>query len=125
MGKKIQQEEYDPLGNLTWKGNIYSIPNEGDYKAYDVVVNLLHKASGNNKTFKINFVNYAQEVEGDCRTYDVKGYINKAVEILGEELNNDNRGIAIAMKYIIDNNPNVLKRFKDIYKKQYAQYLKK
>ena len=48
-----------------------------DYRAYDVVVNLLHKASGDNKIFKMNFVNYAQEVEGDRRTYDVKGYINK------------------------------------------------
>ena len=62
-GEKFHQEEYDPLGNLTWKGNIYSIPVEGDYKAYDVVVNLLHKASGKNKTFKMNFANYVREKE--------------------------------------------------------------
>ena len=75
-----------------------------DYKAYDVVVNLLHKASGKNKTFKMNFVNYVREKENDLRSYDTtdnKGYITKAVEILGNELNNDNRGMAIAMNYIL------------------------
>ena len=51
FGEKFQQEVYDPLGNLTWKGSIYTIPNMGDYKAYHVVVNLIHKASGNNKNF--------------------------------------------------------------------------
>ena len=55
-GEKFHQEEYDPLGNLTWKGTIYTIPNMGNYKAYDVVINLLHKATGDNKTFKNNFI---------------------------------------------------------------------
>ena len=127
-GEKFHQEEYDPFGNLTWKGNIYSIPNMGDYKAYDVVINLLQKASGDNKNFKMNFVNYAKGKEGDRINYDTKdnmGYITKAIEILGNELNNDNRGIAIAMKHIIENNPKVYAGFKNIYENRYAWYLKK
>ena len=88
MGEKIHQELYDPLGNLTWKGSVYKIPNMGDYRAYDVVVNLLSKGTGDNKTFKTNFINYAREVEKDLRSYDTKDnkrYITKAVEILEEE----------------------------------------
>ena len=76
----------------------------------------------------MNFVNYVKETENDRRIYNTKdnmGYITKAIEILGNELNNDNRGIAIAMKYIIDNNPKVLEGFKTIYTNQYAKYLKK
>ena len=53
------------------------------------------------------------------------GYITKAIEILGNELNDDNRAIAIAMDHIIKNNPKVLEGFKKIYTNQYAQYLKK
>ena len=77
FGEKIQQEVYDPLGNLTWKGSVYTIPNMGDCGVYDVVVNLIHKATGNNKNFKNNFVNYAQEVEGDKRAFDNNGYIKR------------------------------------------------
>ena len=84
------------------------IPNMGEYGAYDVVVNLIHKATGNNKDFKNNFVNCAQEVEGDKRTFDNNGYIKKAVEILDKELNNDKPSITMAMKYIIENNPKTL-----------------
>ena len=40
-GEKFHQEEYDPFGNLTWKGNIYEIPNLGQYKAYDVILKLI------------------------------------------------------------------------------------
>ena len=125
MGEKVHQEVYDPLGNLTWKGSVYKIPNMGEYGAYDVVVNLLSKATGNNKIFKNNFVNYGQEVEGDHRTYDINGYIKKAVEILEKELNNDNHSIALAMKYIIEKNPKALIGFQNLYKDRYAQYLKK
>ena len=69
---------------------------------------------------------YAKGVEGDRINYetkDNKGYVTKAMEILGEELNNDNRSIAIAMKYIIKKNPNVYKDFKNIYINQYDKYL--
>ena len=45
-GEKFHQEEYDPLGNLTWKGNIYSMPGVGDYTTYEVVINLLSKNTG-------------------------------------------------------------------------------
>ena len=127
-GEKLIQEEYDPLGNLTWKGYVYKIPNMGEYNAYDVVVNLLQKATGNNKIFKTNFVNYAQQVEKDLRIYttdDNMGYITKAVDILKNELNKYNRAIAIAIKHIIEKNPKVLAGFKKIYEKQYAQHLKK
>ena len=61
------------------------IPNMGEYGAYDVVVNLLHKATGDNKKFKNNFINYTREVEKDLRSYETKdnmGYIKKAEEIL-------------------------------------------
>ena len=128
MGEKIQQEVYDPLGNLISKRTGFNIPNMGEYGAYDVVVNLLHKASGDNKIFKMNFVNYAREVEKDLRSYatdDNMGYITKAVDILKNELNNDNRAIAIAMNHIIENNPKVFAGFKKIYEKQYVNYLKK
>ena len=77
FGEQIHQEVYDPLGNLTWKGSVYKIPNMGEYGAYDVVVNLIHKATGDNKKFKNNFVNYAQEVEGDKRAFDNNGYIKR------------------------------------------------
>ena len=100
----------------------------GEYGAYDVVVNLLSKATGNNKDFKSNFVNYAREVENDLRSYATKdnmGFITKAVEILKNELKNDNHSIALAMNYIIKKNPKVLAGFKGIYENQYAQYLKK
>ena len=127
-GEKFHQEEYDPLGNLTWKGNVYSIPNMRDYKAYEVVVNLLDKATGVNRDFKTNFIAYAKGKEGDRINYDTRdnmGYVTKAIEILGEELNNDKRDMAIAMKYIIDNSTFVYAKFKEIYKEQYANYLKK
>ena len=67
-------------------------------------------------------------MEKDLRSYDTKdnkGYITKAVEILGNELNNDNQAIAIAMDHIIKNNPNVFKGFKDVFNNTYAQHLKK
>ena len=70
FGEQIQQEVYDPLGNLISKRTGYTIPNMGEYGAYDIVVNLLQKAPGNNKIFKINFDNYAREVEGGKRTFD-------------------------------------------------------
>ena len=85
----------------------------------DVVVKLIQKASGDNKTFKTNFINYVKDVEKDLRSYDTKDnkrYITKAVEILEEELNNDKPSIALAMKYIIEENPSVFKGFKDVYK---------
>ena len=88
FGEKIQQEVCDPLGNLTWKGSVYKIPNMGEFKAYDVVVNLLLKASGDNKIFKNNFMNYAREVEKDSINYntkDNKGFIQKAIKILENE----------------------------------------
>ena len=97
----------------------------GDHKAYDVVVNLINYNTGKYKTFKNNFVDYVREKENDRRTFNYDGYVAKAVEILGNELNNDNLGIAMAMNHIIKNNPNILKGFKDIYENQYAQYLKK
>ena len=53
------------------------------------------------------------------------GYIKKAVEILEKELNNDKPSIAMAMKYIIENNPKAFVGFEKIYKDRYAQYLKK
>ena len=114
FGEQIQKEVYDPLGNLISKRTGYTIPNMGEYGAYDVVVNLIHKATGNNKDFKNNFVNYAQEVEGDKRIFDNNGYIKKAIEILEKELNNDKPGIALAMKYIIENNPKALVGFNNI-----------
>ena len=125
FGEQIHQEVYDPLGNLTWKGSVYKIPNMGEYGAYDAVVNLIHKATGDNKKFKNNFVNYAQEVEGDKRTFDNNGYIKKAVEILEKELNNDKPSIALAMKHIIEKNPRALVGFGKTYTNQYAHYLKK
>ena len=100
----------------------------GDYRAYDVVVNFLHKGTGNNKIFKANFINYAREVEKDLRSYETKDnmtYVTKAEEILKKELNNDEHNIALAMKYIIEKNPNVYAGFKKKYENQYAQYLKK
>ena len=113
------------MGNLTWKGNIYSIPNMGDYKAYDVAVNLIKYSTRNNKIFKENFTSYAREVENDKRTFNNLGYVDKAVEILGNELNNNKRAMAIAMEHIIDKNPNVYAEFKKIYENQYVDYLKK
>ena len=104
------------------------IPNMEEYGAYDVVVNLLHKAMGDNKKFKNNFINYTQEVEKDLRSYETKdnmGYITKAEEILKKELNNGVHNIALAMKYIIEKNPNVYAGFKKKYENQYAHYLKK
>ena len=68
FGEQIQQEIFDPQGNLTWKGSVYKIPNMRDYGAYEVVVNLLSKGTGDNKIFKTNFVNYAKEVEKDLRS---------------------------------------------------------
>ena len=100
----------------------------GEYGAYDVVVNLLQKASGDNKIFKMNFVNYAREVEKDLRSYatdDNMGYITKAVDILKNELNNDNHSMTMAMKYIIEKNPKVFAKFKQIYDNRYVVYLKK
>ena len=47
------------------------------------------------------------------------------MEILEAELNNDKHNIAMAMKYILENNPKALAGFEKIYKNQYAQYLKK
>ena len=104
------------------------MPGVGDYTTYEVVINLLSKNTGANRTFKDNFVNYAREKENDRRSYatnDNMGYITKAVDILKNELNNDNRAVAIAMKHIIENNPKVYAGFKNIYEKQYANYLKK
>ena len=46
FGEQIQQEVYDPLGNLISKRTGYIIPNMGEYGAYDVVVNLLSKGTG-------------------------------------------------------------------------------
>ena len=48
FGEKIQQEEYDPLGNLTWKGTVYDIANWGNFKAYDVILKLI--SPGNKST---------------------------------------------------------------------------
>ena len=125
LWRKIQQEVYDSHGNLTWKRSVYKIPKLGDYKAYDVVVNLVHKASGNDKIFKYNFVKYVEDVEGERKTYDVNEYINKAIEILKEELNYDKHNVAMAMNYITENNLKALERFKDRFNDEYARYLKK
>ena len=99
-----------------------------EYGAYEVVVNLLSKGTGDNKTFKTNFVNYAKNVENDLRSWDAKGnkgYITKAIEILEKELNNDKPSVALAMKYIIEKNPDVYKGFKDVYEDKYVNFLKK
>jgi len=72
FGEKIQQEIYDPLGNLVSKRTGYVIPDMGEYGAYDVVVNLISYNTGNNAKFKDNFVNYAREVEKDLRSYVLK-----------------------------------------------------
>ena len=87
FGEQIQQEIYDPLGNLPSKRTGYVITNMGEYGAYDVVVNLINYYTGKYKTFKDNFVTYAQEKENDKRTYNNDGYVAKAVEILEKELN--------------------------------------
>ena len=126
--EKFQQEEYDPLGNLMWKGTVYDVANWGNYKAYDVILNLISYGNKSPGSFKYSFVKYAREKENDRRSYDTtdnKGYITKAVEILEDELNNDKPSIALTMKYIIDKNPNILKGFKNIYTTRYAEYLKK
>jgi len=125
FGEQIQQEVYDPLGNLTWKGTVYTILNMGDYKAYDVVVNLINHSTGKNKIFKENFANYAREVENDRRTFNNDGYVDKAVEIIEKELNNDKPNIALAMKHILEKNQKTLAGFEKIYRSQYADYLKK
>ena len=125
FGEKIHQEVYDPLGNLTWKGSVYKIPNMGDYRAYDVIVKLINHSTGTNKIFKENFANYVREVEDDKRSFNNDGYVDKAVEILEKELNNDKPSIALAMKHIIEKNPKALVGFEKTYKNQYAQYLKK
>ena len=103
----------------------YKIPRLGEQGAYDVVVNLIKHYTGKNKTFKDNFVEYAQKEENDKRTYNNDTFITKAVEILEKELNNDKPSIAMAMKYIIEKNLNTLVGFKNIYNSQYAWYLKK
>ena len=69
--------------------------------------------------------NMSEEWERSYDTKDNKRYVTKAVEILEEELNNDKPSIALAMKYIIEENPSVFKGFKDVYNDKYAQYLKK
>ena len=128
FGEKIHQEVYDPLGNLTWKGTVYDIPNWGQNKAYDVVIKLISPGNKSLGSFKDSFAKYAREVENDRRIYqtkDNKGYITKAVEILEKELNNDKPSIALAMKYIIEKNPSVYKGFQDVYKNKYTDYLKK
>ena len=89
FGEQIQQEVYDPLGNLVSKRTGYVIPGMGEYGTYDVVVNLISYDTGNNAKFKDNFVNYAREVEKDLRSYATKdnmGFITKAVK---NELKND------------------------------------
>ena len=128
FGEQIQQEEYDPLGNLTWKGTVYDIPNWGQNKAYDVVIKLLSRGNKSPGSFKDSFAKYALEVEKDRRSYqtdDNKGFITKAVEILQDELNNDEPSIAMAMKHIIDKNKDILSGFGKIFRSQYADYLKK
>ena len=62
-----------------------------------------------------------REAEDDKRTFNNDGYVDKAVEILEKELNNDKPSIALAMKHIIKNNPKVLERFKKIYTDQYLK----
>ena len=47
--------------------------------------------------------------------------MDKAVEILEKELNNDKPSIALAMKHIIKNNPKILERFKKIYTDHYLK----
>ena len=56
FGEQIQQEVYDPLGNLISKRTGYTIPNMGEYGAYDVVVNLIHKATGTIKILRITLL---------------------------------------------------------------------
>ena len=73
FGEKIQQEVYDPLGNLISKRTGYTILNTGEYGAYDVVVNLINYYTGKYARFKDNFVIYAQEEEKDKRTFNNDG----------------------------------------------------
>jgi len=121
FGEKIQQEVFNPYGNLISKGTIYDIPNVGKYNARQVVENLIKskKESVMVTSFKNNFEKYAEHV-GDKRTYNNKWYATKALEILQEELNNDNATIAYVMSDLIQRNPNTLADFKELYKKHYA-----
>ena len=86
-GEKIQQEVFDPYGNLISKGAIYDIPNVGKYNARQVVENLIKPKKGSVivTSFKNNFEKYAEHA-GDKRTYNNKWYATKALEILREEL---------------------------------------
>ena len=121
FGEQIQQEVYDPYGNLISKGSIYDIPNVGKYNARQVIENLIKPKTGSVivTSFKTNFENYASNA-GDKRTYNNKWYATKALEILQEELNNDNATIAYVMNDLLERIPGALADFRDLYKKYYA-----
>ena len=120
-GEKIQEEVFDPYGNLVSKGSIYEIPNVGKYNARQVVENLIRPKKGSVivTSFKDNFENYASNA-GDKRVYNNKWYATKALEILQEELNNDNATIAYVMNDLLERIPGALADFRDLYKKYYA-----
>ena len=66
FGEKIQEEVFDPYGNLISKGTIYDIPNVGKYNARQVVENLIKSKKGSVMvtSFKDNFENYAKDAGG-------------------------------------------------------------
>jgi len=75
------------------------------------------------KNFK-NAYEQRQQVLGDKTAYNNQKYVNKAIEILNQQLDYNKQNVALVMKAIIDKEK-VLKEFSNIFNKDYAQYLKK
>ena len=122
-GQEIVQELFDPNGNLIWKGMTFELAGK-QYDTPEFVLNLIkYNTSNQIKIFK-NAYEQRQQTLGDKSTYNNQKYVNKAIEILIQQLNNNKQNIALVMKAIIDKEK-VLKEFSNVFNKDYAQYLKK
>ena len=122
-GQEIVEEIFDQQGNLIWKGMEFELAGK-PYSAADFILNLIkYNTTDPIKNFK-NAYELRQQALGDKTTYNNQKYVNKAIEILNQQLDYDKHKVALVMKHIIDKEK-VLKEFSNIYNKDYAQYIKK
>ena len=69
--------------------------------------------------------NQAFEAANSTKMWNTRAYAKETVRILEQELRNNCKRMALLMKYIIDNNNDVLADFKSIYKSDYQKHIPK
>ena len=130
VSRSCWNQKWNAYRNLWWKKNLIG-REEGinlagrSYNLYDTVLNLIqHGKSAPNKNFKNAYEQWKRD-KGDKSTFNNKKYVEEAIDILEDKLQNNKEHIAIVMKSIIDNNSKLFTGFNERYLQQYAKYYPK